>query len=105
VGATLTQRIRAWRPGTPPLPEDLARLVKADYPEWFAREMAIAAAPPWWFWRFVLRNFSWLVSIFGRVEVTGGIPEGLRDGPLRSRPTTSATSTRSSSPWPCTRWA
>jgi 1-acyl-sn-glycerol-3-phosphate acyltransferase len=82
VGATLTQRIRAWRPGTPPLPEDLARLVKADYPEWFAREMAIAAAPPWWFWRFVLRNFSWLVSIFGRVEVTGGIPEELRDGPL-----------------------
>jgi 1-acyl-sn-glycerol-3-phosphate acyltransferase len=82
VGATLTQRIRAWRPGTPPLPEDLARLVKSDDPEWFAREMAIAAAPPWWFWRFVLRNFSWLVSIFGRVEVTGGIPEELRDGPL-----------------------
>jgi 1-acyl-sn-glycerol-3-phosphate acyltransferase len=44
--------------------------------------MAIAAAPPWWFWRFLLRYFSWLVSIFGRVEVTGGIPEELRDGPL-----------------------
>ena len=37
---------------------------------------------PWWFWRFMLRNFSWLVSIFGRVEVTGDIPEELRRGPL-----------------------
>jgi 1-acyl-sn-glycerol-3-phosphate acyltransferase len=44
--------------------------------------MAIAAAPPWWFWTFMLRNFSWLVSIFGRVEVSGGIPEELRNGPL-----------------------
>ena len=39
-------------------------------------------APPWWFWRFMLRHFSWLVSIFGRVEVTGSIPEELREGPL-----------------------
>lgn len=75
-------RLREWRPRTPPLPDDLARLVKPDDPEWFAREMAIAAAPPWWFWRFMLHNFSWLVSIFGRVEVTGGIPEELRRGPL-----------------------
>jgi 1-acyl-sn-glycerol-3-phosphate acyltransferase len=79
---TLGERVRAWRPRTPPLPDDLARLVKPDDPEWFAREMAIAASPPWWFWRFVLRNFSWLVSIFGRVEVTGSIPEELRRGPL-----------------------
>jgi 1-acyl-sn-glycerol-3-phosphate acyltransferase len=79
---SLGDRLRAWRPGTPPLPEDLAQLVRPDDPDWFAREMAIAAAPPWWFWRFMLRNFSWLVSIFGRVEVTGGIPEELRDGPL-----------------------
>jgi 1-acyl-sn-glycerol-3-phosphate acyltransferase len=79
---TLGDRLRAWRPRTPPLPDDLARLVTPDDPDWFAREMAIAAAPPWWFWRFMLRNFSWLVSIFGRVEVTGGIPEELRRGPL-----------------------
>jgi 1-acyl-sn-glycerol-3-phosphate acyltransferase len=79
---SLGSRLRAWRPRTPPLPDDLARLVKPDDPEWFAREMAIAAAPPWWFWRFALRNFSWLVSIFGRVEVTGRIPEELRRGPL-----------------------
>jgi 1-acyl-sn-glycerol-3-phosphate acyltransferase len=71
-----------WRPRTPPLPEDLARLVRADDPEWFAREMAIAAAPPWWLWRFLLRRFSWLVGVFGRVEVTGGVPEELRRGPL-----------------------
>jgi 1-acyl-sn-glycerol-3-phosphate acyltransferase len=71
-----------WRPRTPPLPDDLARLIKPDDPEWFARELAIAVAPPWWFWRFMLRNFSWLVGIFGRVELTGGIPEELRAGPL-----------------------
>jgi len=75
-------RLRTWRPAPPDLPDDLARLVKPDDPEWFARELAIAAAPPWWFWRLVLRRFSWLVSIFGRVEVTGGVPEELRNGPL-----------------------
>ena len=79
---TLAARLRGWQPRIPALPDDLALLVRPDDPEWFAREMAIAAAPPWWFWRFVLRNFAWLVSIFGRVEVTGGVPEDLRDGPL-----------------------
>ncbi|MGY1810982.1 lysophospholipid acyltransferase family protein [Blastococcus sp. SYSU D00669] len=78
----LGARLAAWRPATPPLPNHLEALVKPDDPEWFARELAIAAAPPWWFWRFVLRRFSWLVGIFGRVEVTGGIPEELRGGPL-----------------------
>jgi 1-acyl-sn-glycerol-3-phosphate acyltransferase len=76
------ERLRGWRPATPPLPEDLRQLVKPEDPDWFAREMAIAAAEPWWFWRFLLTHFSWLVSIFGRVEVTGGIPEELRGGPL-----------------------
>jgi 1-acyl-sn-glycerol-3-phosphate acyltransferase len=82
LGARLVARLVGWRPRTPPLPEDLARLVKPDDPEWFAREMAIAAAPPWWFWTFMLRNFSWLVGLFGRVEVTGGVPDELRGGPL-----------------------
>jgi 1-acyl-sn-glycerol-3-phosphate acyltransferase len=84
VGSSLTlgERLRAWRPRTPPLPDDLARLVRPEDPDWFAREMAIAVAPPWWFWRFLLRHFSWLVGIFGRVEVTGGVPEDLRNGPL-----------------------
>jgi len=44
--------------------------------------MAIAAAPPWWVWRFLLRRFSWLVGIFGRVEVSGSIPDELLHGPL-----------------------
>jgi 1-acyl-sn-glycerol-3-phosphate acyltransferase len=74
--------LRDWRPRTPPLPDHLEQLVRPDDPEWFARELAIAAAPPWWFWRFVLSRFSWLVSVFGRVEVTGGVPEELRRGPL-----------------------
>jgi 1-acyl-sn-glycerol-3-phosphate acyltransferase len=78
----LGARLRDWRPRTPPLPSDLAALVTPDDPEWFAREMAIAAAPPWWFWTFMLRHFSWLVSIFGRVEVSGELPEKLRNGPL-----------------------
>jgi 1-acyl-sn-glycerol-3-phosphate acyltransferase len=56
--------------------------VRPDDPEWFAREMAIAASPPWWLWRFLLRRFSWLVGIFGTIEVTGEIPEELRGGPL-----------------------
>ena len=69
--------------GTPlPSPRTSRDLVKPDDPEWFARELAIAVAPPWWFWRFMLEHFSWLVSIFGRVEVTGEIPEELRRGPL-----------------------
>jgi 1-acyl-sn-glycerol-3-phosphate acyltransferase len=78
----LRSRILQWRPRTPELPEDLVRLVRPDDPEWFAREMAIAAAQPWWFWQFMLRNFSWLVSTFGRVRVTGEIHEELRKGPL-----------------------
>ena len=75
-------RLRRWRPRTPDLPDDLARLVQTEDPEWFGREMAIAVAPPWWFWRFMLRHFSWLVNLFGRVEVTGCLPEELRRGPL-----------------------
>jgi len=74
--------LRTWRPATPPLPDYLARLVRPEDPEWFAREMAIAVAPPWWFWRFMLRRFSWLVSLVGRVEVTGSLPDELRNGPL-----------------------
>jgi 1-acyl-sn-glycerol-3-phosphate acyltransferase len=79
---SLAERLRTWHPRIPPLPDDLARLIGPEDPEWFAREMAIAAAPPWWFWRFMLRRFSWVVSIFGRVEVTGEVPEELRNGPL-----------------------
>ncbi|HEX2075594.1 MAG TPA: lysophospholipid acyltransferase family protein [Geodermatophilus sp.] len=78
----LRDRLRAWRPPTPPLPEELAGMVGPDDPEWFARELAIAAAPPWWFWRFLLRWFSWLPGVFGRLQVTGSIPEEWLDGPL-----------------------
>jgi 1-acyl-sn-glycerol-3-phosphate acyltransferase len=78
----LVERITAWRPPGPPLPEHLRPVVEPDDPEWFGRELAIAAAPPWDVWLFLLRNFSWLVSLVGRVQVTGGIPEELRSGPL-----------------------
>lgn len=78
----LAARVRAWRPRTPALPEHLAGLVRPEDPEWFARQLAVAAAPPWWFWRFALERFGWLVAVFGRIEVTGDIPTELRRGPL-----------------------
>jgi len=84
--STLGPRLRAWRPAPPPLPTELADQVAPSDPEWFARELAIAASPPWWFWRFMLRRFSWLVSIFGRLEVTGSVPEEWLDGPLLVAP-------------------
>jgi 1-acyl-sn-glycerol-3-phosphate acyltransferase len=75
-------RLGTWRPATPPLPDHLAPLVTAADPEWFGREMAIAAAPPWELWRFALRRLGRLVELFGTLEVTGGIPEELRSGPM-----------------------
>ncbi|WP_369134899.1 lysophospholipid acyltransferase family protein [Modestobacter sp. I12A-02662] len=78
----LGRRLRAWRPPAPPLPDDLAPQVGPDDPEWFARELAIAAAPPWWFWRLMLRVWSPVVGLFGRLEVTGSVPEEWRRGPL-----------------------
>ena len=41
-------RLRDRRPVPPPLPADLQQLVQPDDPEWFGRELAIAAAPHWW---------------------------------------------------------
>jgi 1-acyl-sn-glycerol-3-phosphate acyltransferase len=79
---SLARRLQRWRPRTPALPDYLRSQVKPEDPDWFAREIAIAAAPPWSVWLFMLEHFSWLVSIFGRVRVTGSIPEELRRGPL-----------------------
>ena len=76
------RRLRDWRPRTPPLPAELQHLLRPDDPEWFARELAIAAAPQWWFWRFVLRWLSWVPFLFGRLRLTGGVPRELRAGPL-----------------------
>jgi 1-acyl-sn-glycerol-3-phosphate acyltransferase len=75
-------RLRRWRPRTPPLPADLEQSVDPADPDWFARELAIAAAPPWWVWRFLLWSVSPAVSLFGRVVVTGSVPEHLRGGPV-----------------------
>ena len=67
----LGRRLREWHPAPPPLPDHLSAALRPDDPEWFARELAIAAAPPWWFWTFLLRRFGWVISIVGRIEVTG----------------------------------
>jgi 1-acyl-sn-glycerol-3-phosphate acyltransferase len=56
--------------------------VSPEDPEWFTRELAVAAAPHWWFWRLVLRWLGWLPGVFGRIQVTGSIPEDWLDGPL-----------------------
>ena len=44
----VADRIRTRRPRTPTLPGHLAALVGRNR---FARDLAIAAAPPWWSWR------------------------------------------------------
>jgi 1-acyl-sn-glycerol-3-phosphate acyltransferase len=75
-------RVRRWAPPAPALPDYLAPSLHADDPEWFRRELAIAAAPPWRVWTFLLRRCWWLVLMFGRLEITGEIPEELRRGPL-----------------------
>ncbi|MGY1608075.1 lysophospholipid acyltransferase family protein [Geodermatophilus sp. SYSU D00700] len=85
MGAALSgwaQRLRGWRPPAPPLPDHLEPVLRDTDPEWFARELAIAAAPPWRVWLFLLRRLGRLVELFGRIETTGTIPEELRRGPL-----------------------
>jgi len=74
--------LRDWRPPAPPLPPHLQELVGDDDPEWFARELAIAAAPQWWVWGAVLRWLGWVPGLFGRLQVTGRVPAEWRDGPL-----------------------
>nr|WP_246215163.1 lysophospholipid acyltransferase family protein [Modestobacter muralis] len=67
---------------TPPLPAQLADQVGPADPEWFPRELAVAAAPTWWAWRFVLDRLSWVPLAFGRLQLTGKVPAELLDGPL-----------------------
>jgi hypothetical protein len=43
---SLGTAVRNWHPRIPPLPEDLAALLRPEDPEWFARELVMAAAPP-----------------------------------------------------------
>jgi len=80
--SALADRVRRWRPTAPPLPDELQDAVASGDPEWFPRELAIAAAPTWWFWRFVMRRLTWVPLVFGRLQLTGGVPEELREGPL-----------------------
>ena len=81
--ASRWERLRGWRPAAPALPAELADQVTAADPGWFARELAIAAAPSWWFWRLMLRIWSPPVGhLPGRLQVTGTLPAELRAGPL-----------------------
>ena len=79
----LGQRLRTWRPAPPAdaaVPTDAAQ---PGDPEWFGRELAIAAAPPWWFWRLMLRVWAPPVAhLPGRLRVTGQLTPELRRGPV-----------------------
>ncbi|GAB4079305.1 lysophospholipid acyltransferase family protein [Modestobacter muralis] len=75
-------RLGRWHLPTPPLPAQLADQVGPADPEWFPRELAVAAAPTWWAWRFVLDRLSWVPLAFGRLQLTGKVPAELLDGPL-----------------------
>ena len=57
--------------------------MRPDDPEWFARELAIAAAPPWWFWRLraALVLLAASASSAGCRSPAASRAE-LRDGPL-----------------------
>lgn len=58
-----------------------------DHPDdWFVRQRISAAQPPWWFWRFATRRGGALLSLFGRVQVTGSVSPALRSGPLLIAP-------------------
>lgn len=74
--AQAARRLRDWRPSTPPLPDHLAPLVKPDDADWFARELAIAAAPPWWFWRG--RHSAGGHPVMNRCWIATGVPEKVR---------------------------
>lgn len=54
--------------------------------DWFDRQKASAAAPPWWFWQGALRHGSLLLRPFGNLRVTGAIEPALRRGPLLLAP-------------------
>ncbi|MEI4271266.1 lysophospholipid acyltransferase family protein [Klenkia sp. LSe6-5] len=82
MGVDVRERVRRWRPHAPALPAELEASVVDTDPEWFGRELAIAAQPPWWLWRTLLTTLSPAVSLFGRVLVTGSVAEHLRRGPL-----------------------
>ncbi|MPQ99671.1 1-acyl-sn-glycerol-3-phosphate acyltransferase [Modestobacter sp. I12A-02628] len=78
----LRRAVTGWTPSFPPLPAYLADRVTPEHPAWFARELAVATGPPWWVWTFLIRRCWRLVTVFGRLEVTGSVAPELRRGPV-----------------------
>lgn len=54
--------------------------------DWFERQQISATQPTWWLWRRITRHGRFVLAPFGRLEVTGSVPESLRDGPLLIAP-------------------
>lgn len=54
--------------------------------DWFARQQRSATQPTWGLWRFATRHGAPVLSVFGDLEVTGGVPPALRRGPLLLAP-------------------
>ncbi|WP_134323347.1 lysophospholipid acyltransferase family protein [Cumulibacter soli] len=58
----------------------------SDAPDWFTRQRRSAAEPTWWFWRAATRHGRPALSIFGNLQITGGIAPDLLRGPLLLAP-------------------
>ncbi|PRZ40708.1 1-acyl-sn-glycerol-3-phosphate acyltransferase [Antricoccus suffuscus] len=54
--------------------------------DWFGRQQVTAVREPWWFWQFATRYGYGLISLFGRIEITGSIDERLMRGPILLAP-------------------
>ncbi len=53
---------------------------------WFGRQQGTAAREPWWFWQAATKYGYGLVSLFGRIEISGSIDERLLRGPVLLAP-------------------
>lgn len=53
---------------------------------WFQRQLVTAAREPWWFWQFATKYGSPMISLFGRIEITGSVDERLTRGPVLLAP-------------------
>lgn len=63
-------------------PSSVRRGLRAPRPDWIDDQLEIAARPMWWGWSGLLRYGAPLISLFGRMQLSGEVPERLRDGPV-----------------------
>lgn len=54
--------------------------------DWLGRQQLTAARAPWWFWQAATKYGYGLISLFGRIEISGSIDERLMQGPVLLAP-------------------